>query len=121
MTAENAALTRPAATRPALFQVLRVVAPLVLLLILVQAFFAGRGLFLDHDMIDVHGGLGTLTALLVIVQAALVLFAGLRGGTRTPLLITSLLLVVLVIGNWPSVTAATRVVRPPPGTCPTAC
>src|SRR5690349_14576572 len=97
MTAEHASLTTPAATRPSLVQALRFVAPLVSLLILVQAFFAGRGLFLDHDLIDVHGGIGMLTALLVIVQAALVLLAGVRGSTRLPLLITSLLLVVLVI------------------------
>jgi hypothetical protein len=96
MTAEHASLTTPAATRPSLVQALRFVARLVMLVILVQAFFAGRGLFLDNDLIDVHGGLGNLTALLVLVQAALVLFAGLRGSTRTPLLITSLLLVVLV-------------------------
>src|SRR5438874_6294057 len=96
MTVERASLNTPAATRPALVSALRVVAPLVSLSILVQAFFAGRGLFLNHDMIDVHGGLGNLTALLVLVQAALVLLAGVRGGTRTPLLVSSLLLVVLV-------------------------
>jgi hypothetical protein len=96
MTAEHASLPTPAATRPSLVQALRFVAPLVPLLILIQAFFAGRGLFLDNDLIDVHGGLGNVTLLLVIVQAALVLFAGLRGSTRIPLIAISLLLVVLV-------------------------
>jgi hypothetical protein len=97
MAAEHATLPTPAAIRPSLVQVLRFVAPLVPLVILVQAFFAGRGLFLDNDLIDVHGGLGNVTLLLVIVQAALVLFAGLRGSTRIPLIVVSVLLVVLVI------------------------
>jgi hypothetical protein len=97
MTAEHASLPAPAAARPSLLQALRFVAPLVPLVILVQAFFAGRGLFLDNDLIDVHGGLGNVTLLLVIVQAALVLFAGLRGSTRIPLIVVSVLLVVLVI------------------------
>jgi hypothetical protein len=97
MTAEHASLPTPAATRPSLLQALRFVARLLLLVILVQAFFAGRGLFLDHDLIDVHGALGNVTLLLVIVQAALVLFTGLRGSTRIQLIASSLLLVVLVI------------------------
>lgn len=97
MAAEHATLPTPAAIRPSLVQVLRFVAPLVPLVILVQAFFAGRGLFLDNDLIDVHGGLGNVTLLLLIVQAALVLFAGLRGSTRIPLIVVSVLLVVLVI------------------------
>jgi hypothetical protein len=97
MTAEYASLTTPAATRPSLVQALRFVTPLAPLTILIQAFFAGRGLFLDNDLIDVHGVLGNVTLLLVIVQAALVLFAGLRGSTRIPLIVVSVLLVVLVI------------------------
>ena len=97
MTAEYASLTTPAATRPSLVQALRYVTPLAPLTILIQAFFAGRGLFLDNDLIDVHGVLGNVTLLLVIVQAALVLFAGLRGSTRIPLIVVSVLLVVLVI------------------------
>ena len=97
MTAEYASLPTPAATRPSLVQALRYVTPLAPLLILIQAFFAGRGLFLDNDLIDVHGVLGNVTLLLVIVQAALVLFAGLRGSTRIPLIVVSVLLVVLVI------------------------
>src|SRR5215218_1167061 len=79
MTAEHASLPTPAATRPALVQALRCVARLVPLVILVQAFFAGRGLFLDNDLIDVHGGLGNLTLLLVIVQLALG-YSGRDGG-----------------------------------------
>lgn len=97
MTAEHASLPTPAAARPSLVQALHFVAPLVPLFILIQAFLAGRGLFLDNDLIDVHGGLGNVTLLLAIVQAALVLFAGLRGSTRIPLIVVSVLLAVLVI------------------------
>jgi hypothetical protein len=96
MTAAHAALPAPAATRPLLVQALRVVAALLPLVILVQAFFVGRGLFLDSDLIDVHGVLGNVTLLLVIVQTVLVLFAGLRGRMRIPLIAISVLLVVLV-------------------------
>jgi len=85
--------------RPKVVQALRILAPLISLLVLVQAVFAGRGLFLDVDAIDIHGGIGNLTLLLVVAQTVLVLVAGLRGRTRTGLLGMSLLLLVLVIAQ----------------------
>jgi hypothetical protein len=88
------------AGRPALIPPLRILAPLIALLVLVQAFLAGRGLFLsDVDAIDIHGWLGSAVFLLVVVQVALVLLAGLRGRARMGLLGMSLLLLVLVVAQ----------------------
>ena len=86
-----------APARPGLARALRVVAPLIVLSVLVQAVFAGRGLFLDTDNLTIHGGIGNLTLLLVAVQAVLVLFAGFRGRTRAVLTGASLALLALVI------------------------
>ena len=86
-----------APARPGLARALRVVAPLIVLSVLVQAVFAGRGLFLDTDNLAIHGGIGNLTLLLVALQAVLVLFAGFRGRTRAILVTASLALLALVI------------------------
>jgi Family of unknown function (DUF6220) len=93
-TRADATIETPA--RPGLVTALRITAPLIPTLALIQAFFAGRGLFIDTDQIDIHGMLGNLTFLLVLVQAGLVLFAGFRGRSRAALLGMSLALVVLV-------------------------
>ena len=85
------------AARPGLFQALRIVAMLTGTSVLIQAFFAGRGLFIDTDNIDIHGILGNVTFLLALIQAGLAIFAGLRGRLRTMLIATSLLLLALVI------------------------
>lgn len=82
---------------PGLVQVLRVVAPLTSLAVLIQAIFAGQGLFNDTDLITVHGGIGNLTLLLVLIQTGMVLFAGFRGRTRAILLGLNLLLPALVV------------------------
>ncbi len=97
MTIGRGSMIDPPAARPGLVQGLRVVAPLITLLVLVQAVFAGRGLFIDADNFDIHGVIGNITFLLVVIQAALVFFAGFRGRTRATLLGTSLLLVILMV------------------------
>ena len=97
MTIGRGSMIDPPAARPGLVQGLRVVAPLITLLVLVQAVFAGRGLFIDADNFDIHGVIGNITFLLVVIQAALVFFAGFRGRTHATLLGTSLLLVILVV------------------------
>jgi hypothetical protein len=71
-----------AAARPGLARVLRILAPLVSLSVLTQAVFAGQGLFIDTDRIDLHGMLGNATLLLVLVQTGLVFAAGLRSQRR---------------------------------------
>ena len=97
MTMEQAA-TAPLA-RPSLLTPLRVVAALVGLSVFVQAIFAGQGLFIDTDNLDIHGMLGNLTLLLVLAQAGLVFFAGFRGRDRASFLIRSLALLILVVAQ----------------------
>lgn len=94
---EHTASAFSSAARPKIVQALRVVAPLVVLSILAQTFFAGRGLFVNTDNIDIHGGIANLTVLLVIAQAGCALMAGLRGPARAAVLTASLALVALVL------------------------
>ena len=96
MTSLSHTLTS-APARPGVVRALRVVAPLIVLSVLVQAVFAGRGLFLDTGNLAIHGGIGTLTLLLATVQAVLVLFAVSRGRTRIVLVTASLALLLLVV------------------------
>jgi len=98
MTLEQTTAMSPLA-RPSLLTPLRVVAALVGLAVFVQAIFAGQGLFIDTDNLDIHGMIGNLTLLLVLAQAGLVFFAGFRGRDRTSFLIRSLVLVVLVVAQ----------------------
>jgi hypothetical protein len=95
--AEGSSTVATPVEHPGLVQALRVIAPLTSLVVLIQAIFAGQGLFNDTDLITVHGGIGNLTLLLVLIQTGLVLFAGFRGRTRTILLGLNLLLPVLVV------------------------
>ena len=83
--------------RPGAFRTLRITAPLVLLLVLIQAMMAGRGLMYGGNAFAIHGGIGNLTFLVALAQLILVLSAGLRGPGKSPLIITNALLFVLVI------------------------
>ncbi len=83
--------------RTGAYRVLRITAPLVLLLVLVQAAMAGRGLMYGGNAIAIHGGIGNLTFLVALAQLALVVLAGMRGPGKWLLIITNALLVVLVI------------------------
>ena len=85
------------AARQGFVQLLRFVAPLIPLSIFVQSIFAGQGMFVDTDNLDIHGALGSLTFLLALVQAILVAFAGFRGRAAGIALGVSLGLVVLLI------------------------
>lgn len=83
--------------RPGAFRALRITAPLVLLLVLIQAVLAGRGLMYGGNAITIHGGIGDFTFLVALAQLILVLSAGLRGSGKWLLIITNALLFVLVI------------------------
>lgn len=98
MTASQTLGTTPA-TRPGILTALRIVAPLIALLVFIQAIFAGQGLFIDTDQINVHGVIGNITFLFVLAQAALAWFAGFRGRDRGALIGMSLVLLVLVIAQ----------------------
>lgn len=85
--------------RPRVLRWLGITAALTVVAILAQAVFAGRGLYINRSEIDVHGGLGNLTLALVIIQAALVIVAGLPGKARLLLPVASLALVALVVAQ----------------------
>lgn len=83
--------------RPRAYQWLRITSALVLLLVLIQAVFAGRGLWFGGNAIDIHGGIANLTGLVVLAQLVLVFVAGLSGSFRTSLIATNVLLFILVV------------------------
>lgn len=85
------------ATRPGVVHALRIVSPLIVVVILIQAVFAGRGLFLDTDNLSIHGGIGMLTLLLVVAQAVLVPIARFQGVTRSALIAATVALAGLVV------------------------
>jgi hypothetical protein len=97
MSVDRGSTALSPAARQGFAQLLRYVAPLVPLCILVQAIFAGQGIFIDTDQFDIHGGLGSLTLLLALIQAVLVFFGGFRGRGAGLALGLSLALVVLII------------------------
>jgi hypothetical protein len=68
-------------------------------LVLVQAILAGRGWFVDLDLIDVHGLVGNLTFLVAIGQAALAYLGRSRGGVGRLELGLSGALVLLVVAQ----------------------
>ena len=75
----------------------RWVAALTALLVLVQAALAGRGLFVDFDLIEVHGWVGNATFLVAAAQVALAVAGyGRRSLSRVELGLSALLLVLVV-------------------------
>ncbi|MGH2533828.1 MAG: hypothetical protein ACRDJW_16165 [Thermomicrobiales bacterium] len=86
--------------RPQLATPFVVISALTAFLILVQALLAGRGLYVDHDLFDIHEIVANLLFLAVVAQAALVIALGVpRGPLRTQLLTVNALLVILVIAQ----------------------
>ncbi|HVB63597.1 MAG TPA: hypothetical protein VNE17_02625 [Nitrolancea sp.] len=87
-------------THPGAYRWLRITAPFVLLLVLIQAVLAGRGLSFGGDAIDIHGMVANLTGLMVLIQVVLAFAAGIRGRFRSLLLGTNVLLLILVIAQF---------------------
>lgn len=67
------------------------------LLVLAQALLAGRGWFLNHDLIKIHGDVGSATFVVVILQVAAAFWAWRRNALGWLTLAVSLLLLVLVV------------------------
>lgn len=82
--------------RPGLLTALKIVAGLFAALILLQAFLAGRGWFLDFDLIDVHGTVGMVVWLVALLQAGLAVAVFGQAGLRSPLTLLSAAILVLV-------------------------
>lgn len=84
--------------RPNLAPICRWLSLVTAVLVLVQAFLAGRGWFIDPKYIDdYHRGLGMFLVLVVIVQLALTFAAGIPGDLGRRLLIMNALLVVATV------------------------
>lgn len=97
MLVDHSSQIDAAPARPGVVRTLRVVAPLVTASVLLQAVFAGRGLFIGADALGVHGALGFVTLVLVVLQATLFFLAGFRGEGRSIARAISLALVALVL------------------------
>ncbi len=82
--------------RPGAYTWLRITSLLTLLLVLIQAVFAGRGLWFGGNAIDIHGGIANLTGLVVLAQLVLVFVAGLNGRDKMPMVVTNIILFILV-------------------------
>jgi hypothetical protein len=80
--------------RPQLLPVLKGVAMLFATLVLIQAVLAGTGLFLNHDLIELHGTLG---GVIVVVALAQVIVAFLLGPPPAARRMISTLVVVMLI------------------------
>jgi hypothetical protein len=65
--------------RSGVWTALKIIAAITPLLVLLQAVLAGRGLYINHDFIDIHGGVANVIMLVVIAQAVLAYLAMARG------------------------------------------
>ncbi len=83
-------------TRPQLVQPFKLVSALTVVLVLIQAFMAGRGVFLKPDLLKDHGNVGTVTFISVVAQSLLVYAIGLEGALKNRLLYLNLILIILV-------------------------
>jgi hypothetical protein len=68
-------------------------------LVLVQAILAGRGWFVNYDLIDIHGVMGDITLLAAIVQVAIAGVAMRRQRATRALFGLSLATLVLVFAQ----------------------
>lgn len=82
--------------RPEFVTPLKIVSVVTAVLILTQAALAGRGSFLDPDMIELHGYVGNATFLAAIAQFGLAWMAGVPDRAGKRLVITAGVLVALV-------------------------
>lgn len=85
--------------RPGALRALRGLAMLFGLLVLLQAALAGRGLYFNHHLIDIHGYVANFIFLVVIVQVALAFLAGIRGPRRSMVIGVNVLLLLLVLAQ----------------------
>lgn len=83
--------------RPNLAPIFRWLTVVTAVLVLVQALFAGRGLWLNRTFIDYHEILANILFLMAVAQAALVLATGIPGQLGKRLLWLNGLLAVLMV------------------------
>jgi hypothetical protein len=100
MTTRGNSSAELTSARPGAYKWLRITSLLVLLLVLIQAVFAGRGLWFGGNAINIHGGIANLTGLAVLAQLVLVFVAGLRGRASTPIIVTNVVLFILTFAQF---------------------
>jgi len=83
--------------RPSLVPVFRWMTVLTAVLVLVQALFAGRGLWLNRTFIDYHEILANLLFLLAVAQVVLVLAIRIPGAIGKRLLALNAVLTLLML------------------------
>jgi hypothetical protein len=83
--------------RPGLLPALKVVAWLFVALVLVQALLAGRGWFIDADLLDVHRSVGMVVIVVAVVQAALAFAVFGWGRAGRPIVLAGAALLVLTV------------------------
>lgn len=83
--------------RPNLVPIYRWLVMLTSALVLLQAVFAGRGLWLNHRFIDYHEILANMLFLVVVVQAGMTFAIGIPGSLGKRLLGLNVALVVAVL------------------------
>ena len=90
---------RDAVARPGLVTPYRAVAALTAALVLVQALLAGRGWFLDADLIEVHGYVGNAVFLAAVVQVGLAVALGAPAAVRSQLLLVAGAIALLTVAQ----------------------
>jgi hypothetical protein len=85
--------------RPRLVPYYRIAAILMVALVLVQAFLAGRGWFVDPDYIDVHEVVANVVFLNALALLGLAIAIGAPATWRIALIAPNALLVVLVVAQ----------------------
>lgn len=83
--------------RPNLVPFYRWLAALTAGLVLIQALLAGRGLWIDPDLINLHEILANILFLVVVAQFGLVLAMGIPGDLGRRLLASNAVLGVLIL------------------------
>jgi hypothetical protein len=76
---------------------LAIISAITTALILVQAVLAGRGWFIDHEFIDLHGVVGNVVVLAAIAQAVIAFLALRRRQAGRSLVGLSLAILALVV------------------------
>ena len=84
-------------TRPQLVQWFKYVSALTAVLVLFQAFLAGRFLFAGSDLLREHEITANIVFLSALIQTGLLLGTGLQGPLRSRLLILNGLLLLFVV------------------------
>jgi len=84
-------------TRPQLVQWFKYVSALTAILVLLQAFMAGRFLFTGSDLLREHEIMANIVFLSALIQTGLLLGIGLQSPLRSRLLVLNGLLLLFVV------------------------